>query len=189
MSIQLLDPVGEVAKTAPVKSKQLQKVRGLKVGYIFNHHPAAEVIWQHLEGRIDEFYRPAGKARIDKTNVSVPAPLAEVKKLLNEVDYFLVGVGACGSCTAAAVHDGYVLSKLGRPVVVIVQSVFEKAARVQAKILGAPDLFICSYISPTSPETKSDEIWELSTDLAHRAIGMIFPLAESTNESAAELIG
>jgi hypothetical protein len=47
------------------------------------------------------------------------------------------------------VSDGYWISKLGRPVVVIVQKVFEVAARTQAKVLGAADLPICAY--PATP--------------------------------------
>jgi hypothetical protein len=38
---------------------------------------------------------------------------------------------------------------LGRPVVVVVQQVFEIAARTQAKVLGAADLPICAY--PATP--------------------------------------
>jgi hypothetical protein len=47
------------------------------------------------------------------------------------------------------VSDGYWISKLGRPVVVIVQKVFEVAARTQARVLGAADLPICAY--PATP--------------------------------------
>lgn len=41
--------------------------------------------------------------------------------------------------------DGYWISKLGKPVVVITQKVFEMAARTQAKVLGAENLPICAY--------------------------------------------
>jgi hypothetical protein len=47
------------------------------------------------------------------------------------------------------VSDGYWISKLGRPVVVIVQKIFEAAAKTQARVLGASDLPICAY--PATP--------------------------------------
>lgn len=65
--------------------------------------------------------------------------------------------------------DGYTIAKLGLPVVVVVQKVFEAAARIQAKILGAPDLPICAY--PASP--PGSDISPLASDLANDVIGIL----------------
>ncbi len=40
------------------------------------------------------------------------------------------------------------MMELGRPVVVVVQQVFEQAALTQATLLGAPALQICAYRDP-----------------------------------------
>lgn len=62
--------------------------------------------------------------------------------------------------------DGYWISKLGRPVVVIVQKVFERAAITQARILGAADLPVCAY--PATPPGADIEL--VGVDLAARVL-------------------
>jgi hypothetical protein len=67
------------------------------------------------------------------------------------------------------VSDGHWLSKLGRPVVVIVQKVFERAAHTQAKFLGAADLPICAY--PALP--PGADLTPLAADLAERVVKIL----------------
>jgi hypothetical protein len=67
------------------------------------------------------------------------------------------------------VSDGYWISKLGRPVVVVVQKVFETAARTQAKVLGATDLPICAY--PATP--LGGDIAPVATRLADDIVGIL----------------
>ncbi len=62
--------------------------------------------------------------------------------------------------------DGYWISKLGRPVVVIVQKVFEVAARTQAGVLGAARLPICAY-----PATG--DVATIGADLAGRVLDVL----------------
>jgi hypothetical protein len=73
------------------------------------------------------------------------------------------------------VSDGYWISKLGRPVVVVVQKVFEVAARTQAKLLGAADLPICSY--PATP--LGDDIEPVAALLAGNVISILGRPAEA----------
>lgn len=54
--------------------------------------------------------------------------------------------------------DGYWISKLGKPVVVITQKVFEMAAKTQAKVLGAASLPICAYPAGTDVEHIGAEL-------------------------------
>jgi hypothetical protein len=67
------------------------------------------------------------------------------------------------------VSDGYWISKLGRPVVVIVQKVFEMAAKTQAKVLGAANLPICAY-PPVSPGVGVEQI---GAELAARVVAVL----------------
>jgi hypothetical protein len=67
------------------------------------------------------------------------------------------------------VSDGYWISKLGRPVVVIVQKVFEVAAKTQARVLGAADLPICAY--PPAPPGGSVE--PIAAALAERVVDVL----------------
>lgn len=62
--------------------------------------------------------------------------------------------------------DGYWISKLGKPVVVITQKVFEMAARTQAKVLGAANLPICAY--PASADVE-----RIGAELAARVVAVL----------------
>jgi hypothetical protein len=64
------------------------------------------------------------------------------------------------------VSDGYWISKLGKPVVVITQKVFEMAAKTQAKILGAASLPICAYPAGTDVE-------RIGAELAARVVAVL----------------
>jgi hypothetical protein len=67
------------------------------------------------------------------------------------------------------VSDGYWISKLGRPVVVIVQQIFERAAKTQARILGAADLPVCAY--PATP--PGADIEPVGAELAQRVMAVL----------------
>lgn len=58
---------------------------------------------------------------------------------------------------------------MGRPVVVIVQKVFEVAARTQAKVLKAANLPICAY--PATP--LGGDIGPVAADLAARVAAVL----------------
>jgi hypothetical protein len=67
------------------------------------------------------------------------------------------------------VSDGYWISKQGRPVVVVVQKVFERAARSQARALGAANLPVCSY--PATP--LGADVGAVAAQLADDIIGIL----------------
>jgi hypothetical protein len=67
------------------------------------------------------------------------------------------------------VSDGYWISKLGKPVVVVVQKVFEMAAKTQAKVLGAVNLPICAY--PATPAGGTIE--PIGVELAARVAAVL----------------
>jgi hypothetical protein len=94
MTIRLYDPVGEVGPISTVAPSRLDALQGGRMGYVFNHHPAAEAVWQSLEANIERMLQPSARARIDKANVAVSVPRAELATLVEQVDCVLVGVGA-----------------------------------------------------------------------------------------------
>ena len=53
-------------------------------------------------------------------------------------------------------RDGIALLSAGHPTLVYVHDVFERAARVQAKALGMPDLRI--YVYPQNRSGEPDEV-------------------------------
>jgi hypothetical protein len=94
VSIKIYDPVGEVGPLLTVAPSALDSLVGGRVGYVFNHHPAAEAVWQSLEANIDKMLRPRSRVRIDKDNVAISVPRPELEHLAAQADYVLVGVGA-----------------------------------------------------------------------------------------------
>lgn len=94
MTIQVLDPVGEVAPGVRVRPRHLDALHGRRIGLVFNHHPAAAEVWRRLEEEIQRHYRPPAIHRVAKTNVSAPAPRIELERLATAAEASLVGVGA-----------------------------------------------------------------------------------------------
>ena len=94
MVIGVLNPVGEVAQAESATSTTLGALEGKSVGFVCNHHPAITELWAQLERSIEADFKPPTVKRIDKPNISVPQPQAQLAELAAEVDYVLVGVGA-----------------------------------------------------------------------------------------------
>jgi len=94
MTIRIVDPVGEVAPVAHLAPRPMKSLAGARIGYVFNHHPAAVRVWRGLEDEIARRFAPPAVHRVDKPNVSVPAGRAELERLAAAADVALVGVGA-----------------------------------------------------------------------------------------------
>jgi hypothetical protein len=94
MAIKLYDPVGEVGPITTVAPSRLEAFERGRIGYVFNHHPAAEAVWTGLEANIARLLQPQSVTRIDKANVAISVPRPQLEELASRVDCVLVGVGA-----------------------------------------------------------------------------------------------
>jgi hypothetical protein len=94
MSILLLDPKGNVARSRRLEGHSLDGLQGKKAGFLFNQHKSALTFWQALEEEIERTLRPSTVLRVYKENTWAPAPKADVERLIKETDYALVGLGA-----------------------------------------------------------------------------------------------
>ena len=94
MTIQLFDPVGEVEAVDRKPTRILETLNGRRVGYVFNQHVSALAFWKAMESEIDATLKPSAALRVYKSNTWAPAPRADANRVLDEVDYVLVGVGA-----------------------------------------------------------------------------------------------
>ena len=54
-------------------------------------------------------------------------------------------------------RDAMAMEKAGVPTVLVVHTVFERAARSQLQTLGEPDLAVITYIQPKPGETEAEE--------------------------------
>ena len=94
MSIQLFDPVGVVDQPQAKEERVLESLAGKRAGCIFNQHVSALAFWRALEGELEATLNPATMHRVYKANTWAPAPKAEVERLIREIDYAIIGVGA-----------------------------------------------------------------------------------------------
>ena len=94
MNIKIYDPVGEVGPIVTVAPSGLTAMEGGRIGYVFNHHPAAETVWRSLEANLDTMLRPRSLVRLDKDNVAISVPRPKLEHLAGQADYLVVGVGA-----------------------------------------------------------------------------------------------
>ncbi len=94
MAIGVFNPVGVVAASESAHTATLNDIQGKAVGLVCNHHPAISELWARLEESIERDLRPSSVRRVDKANISMPQPAAELARLASAVDYVLVGVGA-----------------------------------------------------------------------------------------------
>jgi hypothetical protein len=94
MTIQMLDPVGEVEIVKPQAKRALDGLKGKRVGCVFNQHVSAIAFWKGMESEIEKTLSPSRVVRVYKSNTWAPAPRADANRVLEEADYVLVGVGA-----------------------------------------------------------------------------------------------
>lgn len=94
MSIQVLDPRGEVATSERRAEPELGSIEGRKVGFVFNGHASCHIFWKALEREVESKFKPSAMSRAYKVNTWAPAPEADMSRVREEADYVLVGVGA-----------------------------------------------------------------------------------------------
>lgn len=71
-------------------------------------------------------------------------------------------------------RDGCTLTSLGTPVVVVVQEVFERAARIHAKGSGCADLAIRAYAHPPPGAAVDARTWlGLARELAAHVVAAL----------------
>jgi hypothetical protein len=77
-----------------------------------------------------------------------------------KVDFGILGLGTCGSCTSFSVADAVALEDHGKPSLVVVCSEFETHARNMARFIGHPNLkvLVLPYPLEARPENELLEI-------------------------------
>jgi hypothetical protein len=63
----------------------------------------------------------------------------------------LIGVGDCGSCSAAAVADGIAFEAAGVPAAVICSDAFRVSADAMARLQGSPGYTYVTTAHPVAP--------------------------------------
>ncbi|MGM7669396.1 UGSC family (seleno)protein [Microbacterium sp. A93] len=143
---------------------------GLRVGLLENtkRHAAEllDAVGAALAARRPD-QQPLTLIRHTKENFAMPLTEDLVEQLVRDCDVVVIGVGDCGSCSAAAVADGIALEDRGLPVAVVCTEAFDVTSRAMARLKGQPDFPYLLMPHPIANLTP-DGITERGRDLAAR---------------------
>lgn len=142
MTDSIIDPTrGRVAPSAtgaPTAARP-RSLEGLRVGLLENtKRNAAEFL--DAVGLLLTAADDVGPL-VRKTKLQFAMPLTDdvIDEIARECDVAVIGVGDCGSCSAAAVADGIALERAGVPVAVICTDAFVTTSQAMAELKGRPD--------------------------------------------------
>lgn len=166
MAESTLDVVWPLGKRVSVKPTVKRKNEGLsraRIGFAWDELFHGDRMWKIIQEELanrwpditfvgpDEFPNYHDKFSDDVANEGL-----KQKMLEHEITGAIIGVGACGSCTAATIRACSAVESIGIPTVAILGQDFEPMGRATAKAGPNPDLPIAVYPGPgvilTDPE-------------------------------------
>lgn len=136
----ILDPTGLSQRSAPtpLAAPRPPALANARVGLLNNTKRNAAPLLAEL-GRL--LARDHGAVvsiqRTKQTGIAFPVDEPTLKEIAAVSDVVIVGVGDCGSCSAAAVADGIAFEREGIPTAVICSDAFEVTAKAMAEVHGA----------------------------------------------------
>jgi hypothetical protein len=135
----MVDPTGgRAAHTPAVRlAARPDRLDGLVVGLLANPKTNAEPFLDAVADLVAAEHGTAGAVRHRKTSITDPVPPAVLAELARRCDVVVIGVGDCGSCSAAAVADGIAFEAAGVPAAVICSDAFRVSADAMAALQGA----------------------------------------------------
>ena len=83
------------------------------------------------------------------------ADRSHIGELADAVDFAIVGLGTCGSCTSFAIADAVAIEQRERPVIAVVTDEFATHGHNMAKHLGHGDLSV--LVLPYPLEARPDD--------------------------------
>ncbi|MGO2110267.1 MAG: UGSC family (seleno)protein [Pseudoclavibacter sp.] len=177
---QIIDPTISSLSSAPAPSPasvaggplSVASLEGLRIGVLENTKRNASQILNALADGLGEKYELGGIVRRTKRQFAMPFSEEQLQELRDSVDVVIIGVGDCGSCSAAAVADGIALESNGIPTAVIVTDVFEGNSRAMAKLKGDEDF---DFIVTNHPVANLDAegVRERGRSLVEDVVGRI----------------
>jgi hypothetical protein len=127
------------------------RLDGLVVGLLANPKRNAEEFLDAVGELLAADHGTADVVRARKTSITDPVPPATLAELSERCDVVLIGVGDCGSCSAAAVADGIAFEAAGVPAAVICSDAFQVSADAMARLQGSPGYTYVTTAHPVAP--------------------------------------
>jgi hypothetical protein len=100
------------------------------------------------------------------------ADRSHIGELAERVDFAIVGLGTCGSCTSFAIADAVALEQRERPVIAVVTEEFATHGANMAKHLGHGDLRVLVLPYPLEARPR-EELLEISADAYPKALDLL----------------
>ncbi|MBB3674631.1 UGSC family (seleno)protein [Modestobacter versicolor] len=170
----VLDPTGRSAVRAVSSTRAPRRadLAGARVGLLENTKHNAALLLDEIATLLERDRGAVTVLRRTKTAFALPMPQEQLDELVRECDVVLVGVGDCGSCSAAAVADGIALERAGVPAAVICSDAFTTTASAMAEVQGDPGY---AYLTTPHPVAvlAPDAVAERAVQLAPQVIGTV----------------
>ena len=150
-------------------------IRGLRAGI---RTDAAWRSWRLIAADWEERLRRDGVAGVEtvETHGQVgrtgAADRSHIGELAGVVDFAIVGLGTCGSCTSFAIADAVALEQRERPVIAVVTDEFATHGRNMASHLGHRDLRILVLPYPLEARPH-DELLAISASAYPEALDLL----------------
>jgi hypothetical protein len=175
MTATIIDPTGGARAAAdPSDGAAATRVTvaglgGLRVGLLENTKRNAAQILDAVGRELHAAHGLRELVSRTKPQFAMPLTRAQIDDLVASCDAVVVGVGDCGSCSAAAVADGIALQRAGLPVAVICTDAFAETSRAMAALQGDPGY---AFLTTAHPVANLGE-----ADIAARAGGLAADVA------------
>jgi hypothetical protein len=150
-------------------------IRGLWAGI---RTDAAWRSWRLIAADWEERLRADGVAEVAtvETHGQVgrtgAADRSHIGELADAVDFGIVGLGTCGSCTSFAIADAVALEERKRPVIAVVTDEFATHGANMANHLGHGDLRILVLPYPLEARSRED-LLAISADAYPEALALL----------------
>lgn len=139
MSTAIIDPTASARtaeSAATPTAPRADRIEGLRIGLLENTKRNAAEILDVVGDALVDGHGAGELVRRTKPQFALPLTQEQIDDLLAACDAVVVGVGDCGSCSAAAVSDGIALQRAGLPVAVICTDAFAQTSRAMAALQG-----------------------------------------------------
>jgi hypothetical protein len=170
----MVDPTAGPAATAtgPRLATRPARLDGLVVGLVANPKKNAEPFLDAVGELLAAEHGTADVVRTRKTSITDPIPPAVLDELAQRCDVVLIGVGDCGSCSAAAVADGIAFEAAGVPAAVICTDAFRVSADAMARLQGSPGYTYVTTAHPLAP-LDADGVRDRARLALRELVGML----------------
>lgn len=183
MSNAILDPTGltqTAAGTGLTLAPRRDDISGATVVLLENGKQNARLFLEDV-GTLLRSQHGVGEVKIHRKEVfSTAEPPEVIDAISAECDAVVMGVGDCGSCSAAAIADGVQFERHGTPAAVICSDAFVATADAMASVQDAP-----GYRYVTTPHPVAGLSPEQVQERAGQVAGQIAQLLAATRARTA----